>query len=61
VAEHGQAGDVADALFDQRVCLAAHQPVAVEEGQRHGTRQLHRLFFEGHLAQQVVGALHILT
>jgi hypothetical protein len=28
---------VADALFDQRVSLAAHQPVAVEEGQRHDT------------------------
>jgi hypothetical protein len=61
VAEHGQPRDVTDALFDQRVCLPAHQSVAVEKGQRHGTGQLHGLFFESHLPQQVVGALHILT
>jgi hypothetical protein len=57
VAQQTNAGDVADALFDQHVRLAAHQPVAVEESQRHGTRQLHHLFLDGHLAQQLVRAL----
>jgi hypothetical protein len=51
----------ADALFDQPVSLAAHQPVAVEEGQRHGARQLHRLFLDRHLTEQIVNALHVLA
>jgi hypothetical protein len=55
------AGDVADTLFDQLVSLTAHQSIAVEESQRHHARQLHRLFLEGHLGEQLVRAPEVLV
>jgi hypothetical protein len=48
----------ADALSEQAVHLAGHRPIRSEQRQRNDTGQLHRLFLDRHLTQQLIGALH---
>src|SRR5262249_61782329 len=61
VPEQTDAGDVADTLPQEGVALAADRSVAAEQSQRHDRGQLHRLFLNGHLAQQFFCALHRVT
>jgi hypothetical protein len=49
---------VADAVLEQGVQLTAVRPFGVEECQRKDGGQLHRLFLDGHLPQQLLRALH---
>jgi hypothetical protein len=56
--DHPRTGDVANPVPKQRIHLARQWPVRAEHGDRHDAGQLHRLFFDGHPAQQLVRALH---
>jgi hypothetical protein len=58
VPQQPDAGDMADAVAQEAVHLAAHRPVRPDDGERDDARQLHRLLLDGHLMQQLVGALH---
>jgi hypothetical protein len=56
--DQAQAGDVAYAVPQESVELAADRTVGAEQTQGNDTGQLHRLFLDGHLAQQLVRTLH---
>jgi hypothetical protein len=58
VPEQAQPRDVADAVLQLGVEHAADRPVGAEQSKGHDCGQLHRLFLHGHLAQQLIRALH---
>jgi hypothetical protein len=58
VPEQAQPGNVPDALPQLRFELAEDRPVGAEQRRWHDRGKLHRLLFDGHLAQQLVRALH---
>jgi hypothetical protein len=56
--DQAERGNMPDAVLEQGVELAVVRPLGVEQRQRKDGGQLHRLFLDGHRAQQLLRALH---